>query len=920
MSTEFDQSTEPDSRPAIAAEPATEPATLADGPGSMDQPERADVADDATLSELLARGGELATAERFDEAMSYFGQALAIDPDSADALYGLAFTQRKTDAGVKAHTTLTSALERFPDNPTLLTEMGVLLSGEGDYDQAIVVLDRSLASEPSIKALIWRSAALRALGRPEESEATVRPFIDDPPTMDDVALLVELGWALGDQQRHDEALSAFEAALEWEPDNIDALRWRATELRYLERFEDAEAAVRSALSIQPENAGLYVELGWVLDASQRHEEALEAFRSALVTEPDNPDALRWQATELRFLGRLDEAEAVVRTCISGNSDSAALHIELGWVKAAKSADDEALAEFEAALALEPTNLDALRWRTTELAALNRTADAEASARAAIDALPEAPELQLDLGWFLTLQDRQPEALAAFDSALVNDPDNLDAAVAKAALLRGMREPIEAEAAARTGLDAHPESVELADTLGWALIDQGRLDEARRSFDDLVESSGDADVSLAGRGAIVFLADDYMDAEVLFRRAVVSGDESASSLTNLAWSIVQGSGRSDLSRFDEAGQLCRRALDADPGYGSAYSCLAMMAFRSDDRRASEKWYLKMIEVDPDGASYADLGALYNTQGRFDEAEVQLKKAIAMDWHDSQAHVEMGNLNILQDHHAEGAACYRQALEIRPTDMRATRGLAGALANCGQMVDAERVLQGGLGVAGDEDRWQIHVLLGRILLRRAADTGDGLFYRQALGQAQQAIIIKPEDGGPRWLAAQAHWGIAAESKDPSRSSRRHARHNAEECLKRDPSNYEAMLLIERAGDQLKDTRTLLLGQVAICGVSLALLMVTWLAFLVSDDLSEGAVLALTPLLAGLVVVGVLLPLLTGLKVGGLEAQFRQIQEAVLDGPQGNPLTADTTLSNSTLEPNPAATAKGSKRADTTDAAKV
>jgi len=64
-----------------------------------------------------------------------------------------------------------------------------------------------------------------------------------------------------------------------------------------------------------------------------------------------------------------------------------------------------------------------------------------------------------------------------------------------------------------------------------------------------------------------------------------------------------------------------------------------------------------------------------------------------------------------------------------------------------------------------------------------------------------------------------------------------------------------------------------------------------------------------------VGALLPFLVGLKLGGLEAQFRQISETMLEGPGGNP--NDLTPPITTLEesrPRTVKRAEGDQRTST------
>jgi inner membrane protein involved in colicin E2 resistance len=81
----------------------------------------------------------------------------------------------------------------------------------------------------------------------------------------------------------------------------------------------------------------------------------------------------------------------------------------------------------------------------------------------------------------------------------------------------------------------------------------------------------------------------------------------------------------------------------------------------------------------------------------------------------------------------------------------------------------------------------------------------------------------------------------------------------------------------------------GSVAVAALAIGLLILIWVAFFVSDQISEAIVLTMTPILVGLVVVAFLLPYLTSLKMPGLEATVAQRTEELFTGPLGVDLGA-------------------------------
>src|SRR5262249_35124295 len=93
--------------------------------------------------------------------------------------------------------------------------------------------------------------------------------------------------------------------------------------------------------------------------------------------------------------------------------------------------EEALASFEAALALRPDSSDALHNRGNVLLALSRHADAVASYDRALALAPHRVDTLHNRGQALIILRRYDEAIAAFAAVLAREPANPDACAALA---------------------------------------------------------------------------------------------------------------------------------------------------------------------------------------------------------------------------------------------------------------------------------------------------------------------------------------------------------------------------------------------------------------------------------------------------------------------------------------------------------
>ena len=127
------------------------------------------------------------------------------------------------------------------------------------------------------------------------------------PEPDNYAAWNNKGLALYELGRYEEALEAFDKALEIKPDDIISWNAKGLALDNLSRYEEALEAFEKALRIQPDNSDAWNNKGLALYKLGRFERALEACDQALEIQPDNSDAWYTKEAALYKLGRTEEA-------------------------------------------------------------------------------------------------------------------------------------------------------------------------------------------------------------------------------------------------------------------------------------------------------------------------------------------------------------------------------------------------------------------------------------------------------------------------------------------------------------------------------------------------------------------------------------------------------------------------------------
>ncbi len=107
--------------------------------------------------------------------------------------------------------------------------------------------------------------------------------------------------------RTQEAVDAFDRALELNPDNWEAMTHRGLALERVGRLDDALAAHERAIELDPADPRAYLNYATTLQAAGRLERALAEYQRALALDPDMTETYLGLATVYRRMGWFDEA-------------------------------------------------------------------------------------------------------------------------------------------------------------------------------------------------------------------------------------------------------------------------------------------------------------------------------------------------------------------------------------------------------------------------------------------------------------------------------------------------------------------------------------------------------------------------------------------------------------------------------------
>ena len=210
---------------------------------------------------------------------------------------------------------------------------------------AACVVIVALAAMTNVQAGYWRDS-FTLLGRALEV------------TKDNWFVHTNLGYALYEQGRKEEAIAHYRKSVEINPNNLKGLINLGSSLSEAGRDDEAIVFYEEALRIMPENPKAINNLGLVLVNQGRFPEAAERFRDAVRLDPKFFDAWNNLAGALAQAGDMASAEKVYREALKVDPSSAMALNNLGIIVARDGRVGEAAELFRQALKISPGFADA----------------------------------------------------------------------------------------------------------------------------------------------------------------------------------------------------------------------------------------------------------------------------------------------------------------------------------------------------------------------------------------------------------------------------------------------------------------------------------------------------------------------------------------------------------------------------------
>jgi tetratricopeptide (TPR) repeat protein len=487
-----------------------------------------------------------------------------------------------------------------------------------------------------------------------------------------------------------------------------------------------------------------------LRASGDRAGALAAFAQVLALDPQHLSARVSVGNLLRELGRLDEAERVMRAAVDAVPDSVGARMGLGEILRARGDHLGAIDAFGAVLKANHEFIPALVSGGHTLCALGRGRESEEMLRRALRLKPEHPGALLALAELQRSRGERAAALEVYEKLIVVEPAHVAARVMTGNLLRELGRTADAEAHLRGALQLAPNHVGaligLAEVLrargdragalaqfeavlrveprhisarvaaGDALREMGRLDDAEARLRDVLHDAPREVGALTALGELLWARRDRAGAVAAFQAAIAADPH------HLSAQVAAGNALREMGRLAEAETLLRGVLIEAADHAGARLGLAQLlldterfdeaktlveaisaniaskimlghiARRRGDRKAALSWFGAALEQDASNTAARVHAAIELAEvGRLAEAHEVLDRTLASEPTHVLALMHKGYVLRQEGRRAEAAEAFSRVLAHHADEVQPMVELAIERRALGDPSDSARLLE-------------------------------------------------------------------------------------------------------------------------------------------------------------------------------------------------------------------------------------
>jgi tetratricopeptide (TPR) repeat protein len=333
------------------------------------------------------------------------------------------------------------------------------------------------AQSPAAAAAFNQATQAMRQGNLEDAAARFAACIKQDPTFAEAEF--NLGLVREEQGKQEEAIAAFQRALALKPRLHGANLFLGIAEFRLNHLDKAEAAIAKESANYPKDSAAWMWLGVVRLAQDRPDEAAEALDKAAKLKPDDQDILYHRGRAHLLVSKNSYAQM-----FKLDSNSWLVHRVMAQANSEAERHTDAIAEFQAAIKLAPTQPGLHEELGSEYRAVNKIAEAEAAFRQELEIDPHNVLATYKLGAIEVEKGDGAKGKELIEAALREKSGlvHLDYNLGRAEMLLGNDEAAAGHFERVVKTDTDPEIIEQTwYQLGTAYRRLHRMDEAKNAM-------------------------------------------------------------------------------------------------------------------------------------------------------------------------------------------------------------------------------------------------------------------------------------------------------------------------------------------------------------------------------------------------------------------------------------------------------
>jgi tetratricopeptide (TPR) repeat protein len=291
---------------------------------------------------------------RYEDALGHYEAVAEARPDMGEASVGKAralLNLGRDDEAKSIASKLSGNRETRADGYYLL---GKIASRQENYKEAILRLTRAVKDDPGV-ADAWYSlaSAFEAIDQQANAAQALAEGVEHNPEAFDLYLLagrIEL-----ERERYTDASTYLDAAVGLNPQSLQAQRLYAGALLETRNYRSAAIHAEAASKIAPQNVDVLVLQADIANRQGKIGSAIEYLKNAINIDAASPE-LQYRIGQVYQEANLfDASRDHLERAAAIRPDWAAPHVALGYLYGKRRRFDDAVAAFEKAVELEPSD-------------------------------------------------------------------------------------------------------------------------------------------------------------------------------------------------------------------------------------------------------------------------------------------------------------------------------------------------------------------------------------------------------------------------------------------------------------------------------------------------------------------------------------------------------------------------------------